>query len=182
MSTVNMSDAELIADSDKRTGVEIFHLKETYPVQWHENKIGATQRPWWFYNVSDVSQWFKIFCISCLQPGQSEGFHSHLSEHEGPYECWYFVIDGEGQLRTEYADHTLSKFDAAFMPPDSSHQMRNSSLEPLWYMTLSSRGGHPLNVDTYLIECSEDRPGYWEEFQRIMAVRKARGLSTDGMP
>jgi mannose-6-phosphate isomerase-like protein (cupin superfamily) len=165
-------------DAQARPHVEIFHFEETFPVQWHENKIGATHRPWWFYDVGDVSQWFKILCISCLQPGQSEGFHSHLSKHEGQYECWYFVLDGVGELRTEYADHRLQKFDCAFMPPDSSHQMRNPSLEPLWYQTLSSRGGNPLAVDTYLLECSEARPGYMEEYERIMAARRANGLPT----
>jgi mannose-6-phosphate isomerase-like protein (cupin superfamily) len=163
---------------EPRPSVSIFRFKDTFPVQWHENKIGATHRPWWFYNVSDVSDWFKIFCISCLQPGESEGFHSHLSEHEGPYECWYLVFDGQGQLRTEYADHGVEKFDACFMPPNASHQMRNNSTEPLWYGTLSSRGGHPLKVDTYLLECSEARPGYMEEYERIMAARKANGLPT----
>ena len=32
-----------------RPNVSIFHFRETFPIQWHENKIGATQRPWWFY-------------------------------------------------------------------------------------------------------------------------------------
>ena len=160
----------------ERPKIRLFRFKDTFPVQWHENKIGATHRPWWFYNVSDVSDWFNIFCISVLQPGQSEGFHSHLPEHEGPYECWYLVFRGRGQVRTEYADYDVESLDAAFMPPNASHQMRNNSTEPLWYGTLSSRGGHPLRVDTYAMECSEARPGYMEEYNRIMAVRRKNGL------
>lgn len=161
-----------------RPKITLFRFRETNPIQWHENKIGATHRPWWFYNVQDKSDWFNMFCLSCLQPGQSEGFHSHLSQHEGPYECWYLVYDGKGQVRTEFADYNVEKFDAMFIPTDASHQMRNNSTEPLWYATLSSRGGHPLKVDTYLLECSEDRPGYMEEYERIMEVRRKNGLPT----
>ncbi|CCW17985.1 hypothetical protein EBBID32_23350 [Sphingobium indicum BiD32] len=87
------------------------------------------------------------------------------------------MYQGKGQIRTEFADYNVEKFDAAFMPPNASHQMRNNSDEPLWYATLSSRGGHPLRVDTYKLECSEARPGYMEEYERIMAVRKKNGLS-----
>jgi oxalate decarboxylase/phosphoglucose isomerase-like protein (cupin superfamily) len=164
------------AEGKQRPELRLFRFRDVFPVQWHENKIGATHRPWWFYNVSDISDWFNIFCISCLQPGQSEGFHSHLPEHEGPYECWYLVFDGEGQVRTEFADHNVEKFDAVFIPPNASHQMRNNSTQPLWYATLSSRGGHPLKVDVYALECSEARPGYMEEYERIMEVRRQNGL------
>ena len=32
-------------ESEPRPHVSIFHFRETFPVQWHENKIGATHRP-----------------------------------------------------------------------------------------------------------------------------------------
>lgn len=128
--------------------------------------------------MSDVSQWFTALCIGQLLPGQSEGFHAHLEEYEGPYECWYLVLQGQGQLRTEFGDHDLEKFDAAFMPTGSSHQMRNPGTDTLWYASFSTRGGHELKVDTYGISCSEERPGYAEEFERIMQARRERGLST----
>ena len=166
------------AHEGERPTIKLFRFKETFPIQWHENKIGATHRPWWFYNVSEVSDWFNVYCICCLQPGQSEGFHGHLSQNEGPYECWYLILQGEGQIRTEYADHNVETFDAAFMPPNSSHQIRNRGTAPLWYGTLSSRGGHPLKVDTYQLECSEARPGYMEEYNRIMEARRKNGLPT----
>ena len=166
----------LVKESSSK--VSLFRFRDTNPIQWHENKIGATHRPWWFYDVGDISQWFKCLCISCLQPGQSEGFHSHLSQHEGDYECWYIVFEGQGQVRTEFDDHNVEKFDAAFMPPNASHQMRNNSTQPLFYATLSSRGGQPLKVDTYCLECSEARPGYMDEYNRIMAIRQKNGLPT----
>lgn len=158
--------------------VKIYRLTDQSPIQWHENKIGGSDHFWWFYDVSDASRWFTALCISVLQPGQSVGFHSHKDETEGPYECWYMVLKGQGQLRTEYFDTYLDTYDAAFMPPDASHQFRNVSREPVWWLTLSSRGGEPLKVDTYNIECSEDRPGYWEEYERIMESRRSRGLPT----
>jgi mannose-6-phosphate isomerase-like protein (cupin superfamily) len=166
------------ADTEERPKVEIFHLKDLPIIRWHENKIGGTDHVWWFYDVRNVSQWFAAGCVSCLQPGEAAGFHSHREETEGPYECWYLVMQGEGQLRTEYFDAVLPQFSAAFMPPGASHQMRNVSTEPMWWFTLSTRGGHPLAVDTYAVECSEDRPGYMEEYERIMEARSRNGLAT----
>jgi mannose-6-phosphate isomerase-like protein (cupin superfamily) len=161
----------------ERPHVEIFHMQDQFPALWTRNKIAATDRSWWFYDVRHASQWFTAFCIGLLEPGQSEGFHSHHPDTEGPYECWYVVLDGLGEVRTEFGDHRLGKFDAAFMPPASSHQMRNPGTERLWYGSISSRGNAPLVVDTYGIQCSEERPGYMEEYERIMAARRSRGLS-----
>jgi oxalate decarboxylase/phosphoglucose isomerase-like protein (cupin superfamily) len=101
-----------------------------------------------------------------------------MEDKEGPYECWYIVLEGVGEVRTEFGDYRLEKFDAAFMPPGASHQMRNAGTTPVWWATLSSRGGYPLVVDTYGVSCSEQRPGYMEEYERIMAERKRRGLPT----
>ena len=154
-----------------------FRRKDQTLIRWHENNIGGTDHPWWFYTVSDISQWFTAACVSVLQPGEQNGLHSHQEEVEGPYESWYFVLKGRAQLRTEHYDVELEEFDAAFMPAGSSHQFRNIGTEPMWWMTLSSRGGQPMKVDTYSLECSEDRPGYLEEYNRIVAARKARGLS-----
>jgi mannose-6-phosphate isomerase-like protein (cupin superfamily) len=164
--------------SEERPRVEIFKLEEQSLIRWHENKIGGTNMPWWFYNVTDVSKWFSMMCISVLQAGEAGGFHSHMDVTEGPYECWYLVMKGQGELRTEYFDTPLKEFDAAYMPTGASHQFRNGGTEPVWWMTLSSRGGQPLRVDTYELECSEARPGYMEEYERIMAARKACGLRT----
>jgi mannose-6-phosphate isomerase-like protein (cupin superfamily) len=164
--------------AEERPRVEIFKREQQSLIRWHENKIGGTNMPWWFYDVTDVSKWFSMMCISVLQPGEAGGFHSHMDETEGPYECWYLVMKGHGELRTEYFDTPLNEFDAAYMPTGASHQFRNGGTEPVWWMTLSSRGGAPLRVDTYELECSEARPGYMEEYERIMAARKARGLRT----
>lgn len=172
-----MEAASQEADDD-HPAVRIFRIKEQAQIRWHENKIGATDHPWWFYDVRDISKWFSMMCLSVLQPGEACGFHSHRDETEGPYECWYFVMKGEGQLRTEYFDTPMYELDCAFMPTGASHQFRNVSMEPVWWMTLSSRGGHPLKVDTYEMECSEERPGYMEEYERIMQARKKRGLPT----
>ena len=178
MSTETSSATSTESASDARPPVSIFRMKDQTQIRWHENNIGGTNMPWWFYDVTDVSQWFSMMCVSCLQPGEAGGFHSHMDQTEGPYECWYLVLKGEGQLRTEYFDTSLYEFDAAYMPTNAAHQFRNVSTEPVWWMTLSSRGGQPLKVDTYELECSETRPGYMEEYNRIMAARKARGLPT----
>jgi len=161
---------------DERDRVKIFKFKEQSPVLWPNNKIGATDRFWWLYDASKESKWFNCFCICCLQPGQSESMHSHMEEYEGPYETWYLIYDGIAELRTEYGNWILERFDAIFVPTGASHQIRNAGTEPLWWGSLSSRGGQPLKVDTYNIPCSEERPGYMEEFQRIVEARRKRGL------
>lgn len=163
--------------TDERPEVQIFKMKDQKIHLWERNQIGASDRHWWFYDVKESSQWFTAGCVGVLEPGQSEGFHTHLPQHEGPYECWYLVLQGKAQLRTEFGDHDLEAFDAAFMVPGSSHQIRNTSTERLFYFTLSSRGNAELKVNTYGISCSEERPGYAEEYARIMAARAERGLS-----
>jgi mannose-6-phosphate isomerase-like protein (cupin superfamily) len=163
--------------SEERPSVEIFHLQDQSQVRWHEDRIGGTDMPWWFYDVRHVSKWFGAACISCIQPGEGGSFHSHMDETEGPYECWYIVLQGEGQLRTEYFDEVLPQFSAAFMPTGASHQFRNVSTKPVWWLTLSSRGGKPLKIDTYALE-PEQRPGYVEEYERIMEARRRNGLPT----
>jgi oxalate decarboxylase/phosphoglucose isomerase-like protein (cupin superfamily) len=130
---------------------------------------------WWFYSVVDKAKWFSMACIGCLLPGQSASMHTHSPEMEGPYECWYVVLEGKGELRTEFADYPLERFDAAFMPPGAAHQMRNAGTEPMYWLTLSSRGGAPLKVDVYAHQPAE-RPGYRDEYKRIMKSRKERGL------
>ena len=168
--------ADYSVDS-QHPAAEIFRMKDQTQIRWHENNIGGTDHPWWFYKVSELSRWFSMMCISCLMPGECNGFHSHMEDTEGPYESWYMVLKGEAQLRTEYRDTTLREFDAAFMPPNASHQFRNISTAPCWWMTISSRGGQPLKVDTYSLECSEARPGYMEEYNRIIGARRSRGLA-----
>lgn len=168
-----------MATNEERPQARVFHFEEALAILWERNKIGATDRHWWFYDVGDVSQWFRALCVGNLQPGQYEGFHSHLPEYEGPYETWYWIVRGQAEFRTEYQDFQMGPMDAVWIPPNVGHQMRNAGREPVWWLTLSSRGGHELAVDTYDISCSEDRPGYAEEYRRIMTERARRGLSID---
>ena len=163
-----------------RPGISVFHLTRTTPVLWPRNNIGATDRSWWFYDVRNVSRWFTSLGVSCLQPGESEAFHSHLEEVEGPHENWYFVFEGQGQVRTEYGDYRLGKFDAVFVPTGAVHQMRNAGTARLWYGAGSSSGGHSRRAYAYGVPCSEARPGYQEEYDRIVRARESRGLPGRG--
>jgi hypothetical protein len=63
-----------------------------------------------------------------------------------------------------------------FVPCDAPHQISNNGDDFLWYYTLSSRGDAELVLDTYAIPSGVDRPGYLEEYNRIIASRAARGL------
>lgn len=156
---------------------EIFRRKRTAPRQWPANKLGASAKPWWFYTVEDRSRWFHSGCISCIAPGGASTFHSHMERFEGPYETWYIVLQGTAFVRNEYEDFLFEGGPSGvFVPADASHQIINNGDDLLWYLTISSRGGEPLRVDVYNMPSGVERPGYLEEYNRIIGVRTANGL------
>jgi mannose-6-phosphate isomerase-like protein (cupin superfamily) len=147
------------------------------PRQWPANPLGATAKPWWFYTVDDISQWYHSACIACIAPGGSSTFHTHMERYEGPYETFYIAMKGTALVRSEFGDTVFDdRPSGVFVPADASHQIINAGEDLLWYYTLSSRGDSPLTLDTYNIPSGVDRPGYLEEFNRIIAARAARGL------
>jgi mannose-6-phosphate isomerase-like protein (cupin superfamily) len=157
---------------------EIFRYKTTAPRQWPSNPLGASAKPWWFYTVNDHSRWYHTACIACVAPGGASTFHTHMLDFEGPYETWYIVLRGSALIRSEFEDFVFD-FDApcgVFVPCDAPHQISNNGDDFLWYYTLSSRGDAELVLDTYAIPSGVDRPGYLEEYNRIIASRAARGL------
>jgi mannose-6-phosphate isomerase-like protein (cupin superfamily) len=156
-----------------------FRRRQIATRQWPANPLGASAKPWWFYTVDDESQWFHSACISCIAPGGSSTFHSHMERFEGPYETFYINLSGTAFVRNEYEDFL---FDAppggVYVPADASHQIINNGEDFLWYLTISSRGDTPLRVNTYDMPSGVDRPGYLEEYNRIIAARAANGLPT----
>ena len=157
---------------------DIFRRIEVAPRNWPGNSIGASPRPWWFYSVDDRSKWFRAGCIGCLPPGGATALHSHLEEYEGPYESWYIILSGTGMIRNEYGDHIFTGGPSgAFVPANASHQLINNGTDFLWVLTTSSRGTEPLRVDTYSTPAGAERPGYLEEYNRIIAARRERGLA-----
>ena len=155
----------------------LFRRSQIGPRQWPANTLGATAKPWWFYTVDTNSRWYHSNCVSCIAPGGSSTFHTHMERFEGPYETCYIALRGSALIRSEYGDTTFAERPSGvFVPSDASHQILNNGEEDLWYCTLSSRGDAPLVLDTYAVPSGADRPGYLEEFNRIMAARAARGL------
>lgn len=160
---------------------------------WPSNRIGATERVLSGTGMlPGIANFLEAYGISILQPGQSEGFHSHLAEWEGkggPYEEWYIVLEGELELRTEYGDFLLKKWDGAYIPLNAAHQVRNPkwSTTPAIYMSLSCFNCKSENrwdsaiQDKYgeFMTCSEERFGYMKEYKRIMNKRRNRGLPAD---
>jgi mannose-6-phosphate isomerase-like protein (cupin superfamily) len=147
------------------------------PRQWPANPLGASAKPWWFYTVDEISNWYHSACIACIAPGGSSTFHTHMERYEGPYETYYIVLKGSALIRSEFGDSVYDERPSGvFVPFDASHQIINNGEDLLWYYTLSSRGDAPLALDTYSIPSGVDRPGYLEEFNRILAARAARGL------
>lgn len=147
------------------------------PRQWPANKLGATAKPWWFYTVDGTSSWYHSACISCLPPGGASTFHTHMETYEGPYETFYIVLNGTALIRNEYEDFVFTGGPSGvYVPADASHQIINNGEGLLWYLTLSSRGGVPLKIDVYNMPSGAERPGYLDEYNRIMAARQERGL------
>lgn len=148
----------------------------TVPVTFHEAEetgCNADRQEW--YTLFPESKWFYAGVMLRLDPGEYLDFHTHR-ENEGPYEELYWVIDGKAHLQTEYWDTTLSQFDCAFFPTGCAHNFGNAGTEPLWFEAWMSHGGDaPSDVVPDHMEPVE-RPGAVEEYKRIMAVRKERGL------
>jgi mannose-6-phosphate isomerase-like protein (cupin superfamily) len=156
----------------------VFKRREIAPRQWPANTLGASAKPWWFYTVTEQSRWFHSACVSCIGPGGSSTFHSHMERFEGPYETFYIALKGTALIRGEYQDYLFEGPGPAgvYVPANSAHQIINNGEDLLWYLTISSRGGTPLLVDVYNTPSGADRPGYLEEYNRIIASRRARSL------
>ncbi len=155
----------------------VFLRRTIAPRQWPGNPLGASPKPWWFYTVDESSDWFHSACVSCVAPGGASTFHTHMERYEGPYETWYIVLAGSALIRSEFGDELFEEAPSGvFVPADASHQIINSGEDPLWYYTVSSCGDEPLALDTYSIPSGVERPGYLEEYNRIVAARAARGL------
>jgi len=169
--------AATLIPNDRAGPAEIFRRAGIAPRQWPANSVGASHKPYWFYTVDDHSSWFHSACISCVAPGGATALHSHIETYEGPYESWYIVLEGTGLIRNEYEDFLFEGGPAgAFVPADTSHQLINNGTGFLWYLTISSRGTEPLRVDTYNTPAGAERPGYVDEYNRILASRADRGL------
>jgi mannose-6-phosphate isomerase-like protein (cupin superfamily) len=137
-------------------------------------QIAATEdRPDWIYSFSD-SNWIEQNTIVRLDPGTYIGFHAHF-ENEGPAEEIYWVLGGKIRLETEYRDMTLHEFDCAYFPTGCMHTMGNVGTERAWISGWYAKGGHEGEFNMDDLETSE-RPGMREEFERVMAARKERGL------
>lgn len=75
------------------------------------------------------------------------------------------------------------------MPMNAAHQIRNpkSSDKPAYYLSLSVYD-HDAEIpwectiqdeNGEFLTCSEERPGYLEEYERIMRKRRERALGAD---
>lgn len=178
------ADVEADADSDSdaetddsRPEASIRRFDTTVPVTFHEAEqtgCNADRQEW--YTLFPESRWFYAGVMLRLEPGEYLDFHSHR-ENEGPYEEIYWVASGRAHLQTEYWDDTLDQFDCAFFPTGCAHNFGNAGTEPLWFEAWISHGGdEPSDVVPDHLEPVE-RPGAVEEYERILAARKHRGLS-----
>lgn len=139
-------------------------------------KTGASERPEWF--VAFDSEWFYTSDLVKLEPGDAIDFHSHLPEHEGAVEEYYWIYEGDAELRTEYRDEPLGSYELMYYPPGASHQICNTGTETVWFGAWISVGGQggAFELDPEEGWGLENRPGYVDEYRRIMAARADRNL------
>lgn len=153
----------------------VSRFRDLQPEMMPEMKeTGGSGRPEWFTRL-DESQWFYMGVLVKLDPGEQVDFHTHLEEHWGPFEEFYWVYGDEAELRTEYRDVPLSEYDLMFYPPEASHQVRNTGTDTIWIGAWTAAGTEDVEFDLEADD-AEVRPGYIEEYKRIMAARKQRGL------
>jgi len=109
-----------------------------------------------------------------LEPGGYTSLHTHF-DNEGPHEEIYWVMAGEARLLTEYRDVRMRQFDCALFPTGNPHAIGNVGTNTLWIGGWGARGGIEGEYELSDLEIS-DRPGQTEEYERVMAARKRRGL------
>lgn len=161
----------------ERPAPAVQRFSDVYPVRMPESKkTGASARPEWFMYFD--SQWFQIMDLLKIEPGEQVAFHSHMPEHEGDLEEVYWMFSDDAEVRTEYWDAEIGRFDLMHFPPGTAHQIRNIGTSTVWFGALTSVGSESskFDLDPEGGFAPEDRPGYVEEYERIMAARKERGL------
>lgn len=176
LSTSPGYDGEYDGDpDDDRPDPSVTRFAEKRPKMFHASpEVGThTDRPDWIYTFPE-SQWVSQCVVVRLDPGVFIGFHAHM-ENEGPVEELYWVLNGSARLQTEYRDTALEQFDCAYFPTGCTHTVGNVSSERVWVAAWLSKGGQDGEFDIDDLETSE-RPGLAEEFERVMAARKKRGL------
>jgi quercetin dioxygenase-like cupin family protein len=72
------------------------------------------------------------FIIYDIPPGASEGIHVHHLDNrnnEGPYDEYYYIISGQGQMRIDGKDVPVSAGDHVHTPLDVAHGIENTHPE-----------------------------------------------------
>ena len=83
-----------------------------------EGAEGVTVR--WVIAKQDGAPNFSMRVFE-LQPGGYSPHHSHAWEHE------VFVLKGSGAVVRDGQDVPVSQGDVLFIPPDETHQLKNTS-------------------------------------------------------
>jgi len=155
----------------------VTRFAESMPKVFHEApEVGCNaDRPDWITTTGDL-KWFSDCVVMRMEPGGYTSLHTHF-DNEGPHEEIYWVMAGEARLLTEYRDVRMHQFDCALFPTNNPHSLGNVGTDTMWVAAWGARGGRESDFDLSDLEVSE-RPGQTEEYERVMAARKERGLST----
>lgn len=161
-------------DTDRPEPVTSAFAKVQPKTRYEAPEVGCNA-DWlaWMGNLDDL-EWLSDTSIMKLEPGGYTGLHTHF-ENEGPHEEVYWVMEGDARVETEYRDTRLGQFDCAFFPTGNPHGIGNVGTDTLWVAVWGARGGIEGEFDVADLEIP-DRPGQIEEYERVMAARKQRGL------
>ena len=66
-----------------------------------------------------------------IQDGKTSTHHIHPWEHE------VYIIEGAGTLVCDGKEYTVSGGDGVLVPPDTFHQWRNTSQQPMTRVTFN---------------------------------------------
>jgi len=158
----------------ERPETSLVRFGESNAVRQHPNEIGGTEHRTWYYTFEE-EKWLPVAVLVALEPGESTSFLSHGPDTDGPKERTYRVVEGNVELRTEYGDERLRAFDVVYCPPGGAHQLRNVGTETAWITSWACAGDQDAVRELVEIRPA-DRPGYREEYERIMAARNKREL------
>lgn len=112
-----------------------------YKVNAHESKLESVenedaQKVHIQWLISEENGGAPSFALRrfFVEPGGSTPFHTHQWEHE------VYILSGEGVVKTEDGDSSVSAGDALLIEPNERHCFENTAQAPLEFLCIVPNG------------------------------------------